>query len=149
MNETQRNHLRPPTKKKGPTPEAKVAEKVVAYLDTITSVNLRTGAGAAQIEGRYITMGEPGQADRHVCLVGRFVAVETKAPGGKLSPKQQAYRARVEAEEGIYIVAPSVEALRAALAQHFGAAQVAVWAARIEAYKAEQRNKRRRPENRI
>lgn len=128
-NDTQRATRHAPTprrKRSGATPEAKVAAKVNAYLDAITRVNLRTGAGAVRAEGRYITIGQKGTSDRTVCLRGRFVAVETKATTD-LTPDQIAYRDKVLEEGGIYITAYNVDDLRAGLAAAFGAAQLAAW----------------------
>lgn len=59
------------------TPEARIKQRINHYLDVITRVNLRTGAGAARIGERYLTIGAPGTSDQ----CGRFVAVEVKAPG--------------------------------------------------------------------
>jgi hypothetical protein len=148
-NETQRNHLRPPAARKraGRTPESKVAAKVNEYLDAITRVNLRTGAGVLKADDRVITVGAAGTSDRTVCLLGRFVAVETKGTG-TLTPAQIAYRERVLAESGIYLEVRSVDELRASLAEAFGAAQLATWDARLASWKDEQRMKRLRPEKR-
>lgn len=130
------------------TPEARIKQRINHYLDVITRVNLRTGAGAARIGERYLTIGAPGTSDQTCCLCGRFVAVEVKAPGEQLRPNQRAYRENVLAEGGIHIVADSVDALRAALGHHFGAAQLNVWDAALTAEKERQRQLRLRPENR-
>jgi hypothetical protein len=130
------------------TPEARIKQRINHYLDVITRVNLRTGAGAARIGERYLTIGAAGTSDQTCCLCGRFVAVEVKAPGEQLRPNQRAYRENVLAEGGIHIVADSVDALRAALGHHFGAAQLAVWDAALVAEKERQRQLRLRPENR-
>jgi hypothetical protein len=50
-------------------------------------------------------------ADILGCYKGRLLAIEVKAPGGRLSDHQQVFMARVTKEGGIAIVAYSVDAV--------------------------------------
>ena len=137
----------PPTKKRGKTPEAKVSRKVCAYLDAITSVNLRTGAGLIRTDNRAFSMGKKGTADRTCCLLGRSVAVETKATT-TMTPDQIVYRDAVLSEGGVFIEAHSVDDLRAALGHAFGVQQLAAWDALVAERNAAQRRIRKRVEHR-
>ena len=51
----------------------------------------------------------PGVSDILGCHRGRLLAIEVKAPEGRLSEKQQAFLDRVKAEGGIAFVARSVD----------------------------------------
>ena len=129
MNETQRNHLRPPTKKRGPTPEAKVSKAVDTYLKKIKAINIRTNAGFWQDDNGHTIMGaKAGTADKHCCVPGGFfVAIETKSATGTQSEAQQRYQARVEAMGGLYILARSAADVRSGLVGRFGEATVKAW----------------------
>lgn len=120
-------HTPKPKRRNGVTPEAKVTAKVNKYLDSLGCINLRTGAGSAEIDGRRISIGLAGTSDRTACLPnGMFCAVECKATTG-LSPRQRRYLDRVHALGGVAIVARSVEELRAGLVAAFGEAVVTDW----------------------
>lgn len=51
----------------------------------------------------------PGIADLLVCMNGKFIAIEVKKPGGKLSPLQEQFLQDVRAAGGSAFVAHSVE----------------------------------------
>ena len=51
----------------------------------------------------------PGISDFLVCLDGRFVAIEIKRPGLKMSEKQEQFQHEVRAAGGIAFVAYSVD----------------------------------------
>lgn len=62
--------------------------------------------------GKYIPLsdGEKGIADIIGCTPsGRFLAIEVKKPGGKPSPEQLDFLARVKAYGGISILAYSLD----------------------------------------
>ena len=74
--------------------------------------------GARQADGSFVRYGTKGAADILAVFApaGRLVAIECKKPsGGVLSREQRAWGADVEARGGIYIVARSVDEVRAAL----------------------------------
>lgn len=60
-----------------------------------------------------------GRLDLEACIVGRFVAIEAKAPGGRhpLSRRQAAEIRRIRRAGGIAIVARTVDELDAELAK--------------------------------
>lgn len=69
--------------------------------------------------GQFVRWGAPGSGDVFaVAPGGRFVSVECKRPGGKLSDAQADWRARVNAAGGLALVVTSagelVDALRLA-----------------------------------
>ena len=57
-----------------------------------------------------------GTPDILAVIGGRFVAIEVKAPAGKVSPIQQAQIDRINAAGGLAFVARSVDDVKAALA---------------------------------
>lgn len=65
-----------------------------------------------QDTGSYIPLpcGERGISDIIGCSsAGRFVAIEVKKPGGKASPDQKDFLARIEASGGIALLAYSLD----------------------------------------
>ena len=62
---------------------------------------LRHRARSARIDGRFIRFGWPGCSDVLGMLRdGRFLAVEVKAPTGKLRPEQTVFLERIRAGGG-------------------------------------------------
>ena len=59
-------------------------------------------------------MGAPG-LDFYCCINGRFVAIETKAPGGKLTARQEQTKAAIEAAGGVVFVVDGEWALATAV----------------------------------
>lgn len=72
------------------TPEGKIKERVKRVLKD---------HGAYKHMPVQNGMGEPA-LDFHVCSHGRYGAVECKAPGGEMTPRQKATATRVEAAGG-------------------------------------------------
>src|SRR5712664_512782 len=78
------------------TPEGRVKAKVKKALDTLGTdvwrfMPVQTGFGSPALD--YL-----------LCIKGRFVAIETKAPGKKLPPLQEGTKAAMEAAGGIVLV---------------------------------------------
>lgn len=118
-----------PQKRRGQTPEAKVTAQVNKYLDSLGCLNIRTGAGSVEIDGRRISIGLAGTSDRTACLPnGMFCAVECKATTD-LSPRQRKYLDKVHRLGGVAIVARCKEDVRAGLVERFGETTVAGWEA--------------------
>lgn len=84
------------------TPEGKVKYMVKARLDALPKMY------------RFMPvqngMGGPG-LDFFLCAGGWFIAIETKAPGGKLSPRQETTKEEIEAADGIVFVVDDLESL--------------------------------------
>jgi hypothetical protein len=60
--------------------------------------------------GRWVSFGLKGCADiLGIMRGGRFLAIETKTPEGRLRPEQRAFRAMVEELGGLYVLARSVD----------------------------------------
>lgn len=78
------------------TPEGRVKAKVKKALDTLKTdvwrfMPVQTGFGSPALD--YL-----------LCIRGRFVSIETKAPGKKLTPLQESTKAAMEAAGGIVLV---------------------------------------------
>jgi hypothetical protein len=78
------------------TPEGRVKAKVKKALDTLGTdcwrfMPVQTGFGTPAL-------------DFLLSIRGRFVAIETKAPGKKLTPLQEGTKAAIEAAGGIVLV---------------------------------------------
>lgn len=107
----------PPRKAKPAEPsEATRQAAILKYLQARPDVFAwRNSVGAAQLGDRHIRFGLPGSADILAVWRGRFLAVEVKAARGKQSPKQQAFERRVVGAGGLYVLARSVDDVRAVL----------------------------------
>lgn len=78
------------------TPEGKVKKKVTAALKALGQdcwrfMPVQSGYGAPALD--YL-----------LSIRGRFVAIETKAPGKKLTPQQEQTKSAIEAAGGIVLV---------------------------------------------
>lgn len=68
--------------------------------------------------GRKAKTRNPGMSDHHLCIVGRFVAIEAKMPGNDLDSDQIDYQNDVLAAGGIFIVYHSLKELVFELKRH-------------------------------
>lgn len=78
------------------TPEGKVKAKVKVALKSLGSdcwrfMPVQNGFGSVSL-------------DFMLCYKGRFIAIETKAPGKTLTPLQETTKAQMEAAGGIVLV---------------------------------------------
>ena len=78
------------------TPEGRVKAKVKKALEKLGGqcwrfMPVQTGYGAPAL-------------DFLLCVKGRFVAIETKAPGKKLTPLQETTKSAIEAAGGIVLI---------------------------------------------
>jgi hypothetical protein len=78
------------------TPEGRVKAKVKKALDTL-------GADCWRFMPVQTGFGSPA-LDYLLSIRGRFVAIETKAPGRKLTPLQEGTKAAIEAAGGIVLI---------------------------------------------
>lgn len=90
------------------TPEGRVKEAVKKYLDSI---------GAWWYMPVSNGMGRVGCPDFLVCHQGKFVAVETKAPGkrGNTTPNQDRELRWIERANGLALVVDNVDQLKMAI----------------------------------
>ncbi len=94
----------------GEPTEAQTQRAILDWLAWHGYPAARTQAGAvATAGGHYVTQAPEGWPDITACINGRFVAIECKAPRGRLRPSQIEMRARLEAAGALYIVARSIE----------------------------------------
>jgi hypothetical protein len=87
------------------TPESVVLAGCLRYLEKAGIYHWRNSTGAVRIApGRFIRFGKVGSSDIEGILPGgRFLAVEVKAPGGRLSPEQRQFLAEVQALGGLAV----------------------------------------------
>ena len=90
------------------TPEGRVKAEVKKYLTSI---------GAWWYMPVSNGMGRVGCPDLLICHQGRFIAVETKAPGkrGNTTPNQDRELAAIQAADGLALVVDDVEQLKEVL----------------------------------
>jgi hypothetical protein len=90
----------------GMTPESRVKAEVLKYLKLRQIKAWSNPSGAVRIRpGKFMSFGLKGSADILGCLPdGRFLAVEVKAPGGRLSPEQRQFLADIKALGGLAAV---------------------------------------------
>ena len=88
------------------TPEGRIKAKLRRALDSLgrlyVFMPVQQGLGAATLD--YL-----------ICARGRFVSIETKAPGKKLTPRQLITKAAIERAGGVVLVVDSDESLVRAL----------------------------------
>lgn len=85
----------------------------------------RNNVGSAKTrDGRFIRFGIPGQADISGILavtlpggrvIGQRIEIEAKTKTGRQRPEQKKWQAMIERMGGIYILARSVDDVRAGL----------------------------------
>jgi hypothetical protein len=99
------------------TPEGRIKAACLRYLarQGIKAWNNPTGAVEVR-PGQWLHFGKKGSADILGCLPGgRFLAVEVKAPDGRLSDEQRRFLAEIGALGGLAITVRGWRELDAAL----------------------------------
>ena len=89
-------------------PEAAALVEVLKALRAHPAVSWaeRQNTGSARIAGRFVRFGWPGCSDVLGMLRdGRFLAVEVKAPKGKLRPEQVVFLERINGAGGVGFIA--------------------------------------------
>lgn len=91
---------------KGMTPESIVLAGCLRYLQLRGIYHWRNSVGAVRMgPGRFMHFGLKGSSDILGILPGgRFLAVEVKAPGGRLSPEQRQFLDDVKTLGGLCLV---------------------------------------------
>jgi hypothetical protein len=99
------------------TPEGRVKAACLRCLAKRGILAWNNPSGAVRIApDRWLHFGKKGSADILGILPGgRFLAVECKAPDGRLSPEQRQFLADIKALGGMAIVAKSCRDIEAAL----------------------------------
>jgi len=98
------------------TPESKVLKDCIAYLNAIGAKVIRNNTGRRG----GVSYGQVGSSDIIACLKGgRFLAVECKAKGGKLSDDQERFLAEVSRLGGISCVAYRIDDVIDAIVKAF------------------------------
>ena len=99
------------------TPEGKAKSTILRYLERRGFFAWNNPSGAVRIApDRWLHFGKKGSADILGCLPGgRFLAVEVKAPAGRLAPEQSAFMEKVRGLGGVSIVVRSFKELDQAL----------------------------------
>ncbi len=92
--------------------EQDTQNQVRQYLTLRRALAIRVNSGS---RGKIRFNSEKGCADIICCYKGKFLAIEMKKPGGKLSSDQAEFQLRVEAAGGVFITAESVEDVEKAL----------------------------------
>ncbi len=101
--------------------ETEITQAILLALGSRPDVRLwrnNTGRLLNPRTGRWVAFGLKGSADiLGIVRGGRFLAIETKTPEGRLRPEQRAFRAMIESLGGIYVLARSVDDARRELAR--------------------------------
>jgi hypothetical protein len=103
---------------KSPTPENRVKAEVLKYLKVRHIKAWSNPSGAVRIRpGKFMSFGKKGSADIIGLLPpdGKFIAIETKAPDGRLSPEQKQFLEEIRGLGGMAILARSYRDIEAAL----------------------------------
>jgi hypothetical protein len=96
-------------KNKTKTPESRILSDCLNTLRLLGIFHWRNSIGAIRVRpGQVIRFGMVGSSDiEGVLLDGRFLAVECKSPGGRLSPEQSAFLDKVRGLGGLALVVRS------------------------------------------
>jgi hypothetical protein len=95
---------------KADTPENRVKAEVLRYLKVRRIYCWSNPSGAVRIRpGKFMSFGKKGSADILGLLPpdGKFLAVETKAPDGRLSPEQREFLEMIKQQGGMAVIARS------------------------------------------
>jgi hypothetical protein len=95
---------------KSDTPENRVKAEVLKYLKFRRIYCWSNPSGAVRIRpGKFMSFGKKGSSDIIGLLApgGKFLAVETKAPDGRLSPEQREFLEAVKQQGGLAVIARS------------------------------------------
>ena len=87
-------------------PEERVKAACLRYLEMWGITAWNNPSGAVEVRsGQWLHFGKKGSADILGCLPGgRFLAVEVKAPDGRLSPEQKQFLDGIELLGGLALV---------------------------------------------
>jgi hypothetical protein len=99
------------------TPEGRVKQSILRYLERRGYFAWNNPSGAVRIaRDRWVSFGKKGSSDIIGVLPdGRFLAVEVKAPRGRLSLEQSAFLEKIRGMGGVAVVAHSYKELDEAL----------------------------------
>ena len=91
------------------TPEGRIKNACLRYLEKRGFTAWNNPSGAVRIApDRWLHFGKKGSADILGCLPGgRFLAVEVKAPGGKLTSEQHSFLDMVRGLGGFAVMVRS------------------------------------------
>jgi hypothetical protein len=109
--------LRPAPRHKRKKPEAGIQREIIRWLICRGALLAVTDAGLLKKMGIPMSCGIPkGWPDLTCCTPnGTFLGIECKAPGEKQTEHQVSWQHRIEENNGIYIVACSVQDVKDAL----------------------------------
>ncbi len=90
--------------------ETAIQSSILQYLKVKGIFNFRVNNGGIFREGRWTPSSTQtkGVPDIIVVKAGQFIGIEVKSEKGRLSPFQIAFKQRLEAQQGVYLVARSV-----------------------------------------
>ena len=88
------------------TPEGRIKAVVLRYLERRGFFAWNNPSGVVRITpDRWLHFGKKGSSDILGCLPGgRFLAVEVKAPAGRLTPEQSAFLEKIRSLGGLALV---------------------------------------------
>jgi hypothetical protein len=98
--------------------EAQILKAVKQLMESHPTVAYcwRNSVGGATFHGKHYQLGEPGSSDLlGFTKTGKIIAIECKAPRGKLTSSQERFLERVREAGGVSGVARSVEDAQAIL----------------------------------
>lgn len=102
------------------TTEKELVNDILDYLRALGIFAWRQNTGAMKIQNRLVRFGIPGMADIIGVLPnGRFLAIEVKTKGNKPTLYQKDFINRIKTNNGVAIVAYSVEDVKEKLEEVF------------------------------
>lgn len=96
--------------------ESDIQKAILDYLCARRIFHYRNNTGAAKMQnGRFVSFGIKGAPDIVCVHKGKYIGIEVKSEKGKQSDEQKAFQKALEFAGGIYILARSLDDVRAML----------------------------------
>ena len=92
-----------------------LTQQTIEYITLRGGMAWRNNTGAYKTETRFIRYGHKGSGDVFALYRGKFLSIEVKVGRDRLSPDQEDWMERVEACEGVAVVAHTLDDVIAAL----------------------------------
>lgn len=114
--------LRPRLLKDGSVPEKVIQKQILDWLRDTGLVHWRQNSGTVFAGHRRIFLGDDGLPDI-VCIIppgGKLLGLEVKSAKGRLRPGQVAFKERLIASGGAYVVVRTLQDAMNAVAKELG-----------------------------
>ena len=101
--------------------EKHIQAQILHYLALKNVFHWRNNTGGATYQGKngkksFVRFGQPGMSDILGIYKGKFLAIEVKRPGGKVTELQKKFLEAIESNDGIAILAYDLDDVKKVIA---------------------------------